>query len=263
MKHDRSRHMPGRRSRALIVAAVLGALVSPGLAGEPPRPCATKSKAKPSEFAEMLAAILVHGADMAPGSGWFHPSEGRHDWNWLAARFDANHDDAVTVDELKGHARLFRALDRDGDGTVTREDLDWSPRSRYLQRRAQSRGHFARIDQNGNGRIVRAEWEKAFEKAANGKTYLSQDDLADLFYPSAPSPESAANGKKPAAPAGPSRLTLLKGLFSGEIGSATEGPKVGEEAPAFTLKTHDQSRRISLADYRGKKPVVLIFGSFT
>ena len=69
-------------------------------------------------------------------------------------------------------------------------------------------------------------------------------------------------------PKGPSplrglRATLVKGLFSGEIGSAHEGPGLGEEAPAFTLDTHDKSRRISLADYRGKKPVVLIFGSFT
>ena len=57
--------------------------------------------------------------------------------------------------------------------------------------------------------------------------------------------------------------TLLKGLFNGEIGSSTEGPSLGQESPAFTLETHDKSRRISLADYRGKKPVVLIFGSFT
>ena len=40
-------------------------------------------------------------------------------------------------------------------------------------------------------------------------------------------------------------------------------PSWGQEAPPFTLETHDKSRRISLADYRGKKPVVLIFGSFT
>ena len=48
-----------------------------------------------------------------------------------------------------------------------------------------------------------------------------------------------------------------------EIGSCTEGPGLGQEAPPFTLETHDKSKRISLADYREKKPVVLIFGSFT
>ena len=70
-------------------------------------------------------------------------------------------------------------------------------------------------------------------------------------------------GGKAVASAGPSRETLLKGLFSGEIGSFSEGPGLGQKAPAFSLETHDKARRISLADYRGKKPVVLIFGSFT
>jgi len=42
-----------------------------------------------------------------------------------------------------------------------------------------------------------------------------------------------------------------------------EGPALGDMAPAFRLNTHDGKRAISLADYRDKKPVVLIFGSFT
>jgi hypothetical protein len=212
----------------------------------------------------MLGAILVHGANMGPNSGWFHPSESRYEWSWLAARFDHNKDGMVTADELKGSARLFRALDRDGDEAVTSEDLDWSPRSRYLQARAQARGRFAQMDRNSNGRVTLAEWEKAFEQAAKGKKFLTQEDVATLLYPpAAASPRPTAGGKKPAGPEMPSRLMLLQGLFSGELGSSTEGPSLGEQAPAFTLETHDKSRRISLADYRGKKPVVLIFGSFT
>jgi Ca2+-binding EF-hand superfamily protein len=200
---------------------------------------------------------------MGPDSGWFHPSESRYGWSWLAARFDRNKDGIVTADELKGSARLFRALDRDGDGAVTSEDLDWSPRSRYLQGRALVRGRFAQMDKNGNGRVTLAEWQKAFEQAANGKTFLTQEDVAALLYPPPAPPRPAANGGKPAGSEGPSRATLLKGLFTGEIGSYTEGPRPGQEAPPFTLETHDKSRRISLADYRGKKPVVLVFGSFT
>lgn len=38
--------------------------------------------------------------------------------------------------------------------------------------------------------------------------------------------------------------------------------KVGQPAPAFTLKTLDGTRDVSLADLKGK-PVVLIFGSCT
>ncbi len=225
-------------------------------AADPPR--ADPPKPRVPEFAQMLGAILVNGSDMSPYSGWFHPSEGRYGWGWLAGRFDLDKDGALSADELKGSAPLFRALDRDGDGLVTSEDLDWSPRSRYLQG-APARGRFARMDRNGNGRVTLEEWTKAFEQAARGKKSLTQDDLADFLYPAPPAPRP---GKAPVAD-GPSRITLLKGLFSGEIGSPFEGPGLGEEAPPFSLETHDKSRRISLAESRGKKPVVLIFGSFT
>ena len=114
------------------------------------------------------------------------------------------------------------------------------------------------MDQNGNGRITLEEWEQSFEQATRGKKFLTQDDLADLLYPAVPTKRA-----KSVASEGPSRATLLKGLFSGEIGSSSEGPRLGQNGPAFSLETHDKARRISLADYRNKKPVVLIFGSFT
>ena len=61
----------------------------------------------------------------------------------------------------------------------------------------------------------------------------------------------------------PSPMILLKGLFEGEIGSFQEGPAVGRPAPDFTLRTFDDTKAISLSRFHGKKPVVLIFGSFT
>jgi hypothetical protein len=253
--------MLSRLVLVIVSTGGLAALSPPILAADPAR--RSPSSEKVPEFAEMLWAILIDGADMGPDSGWFHPSQGRYEWGWLAARFDRNKDGVVTADELKGAARLFRALDRDGDAAVTSEDLDWSPRSRYLQGRALARGRFAKMDRNGNGRVTLAEWEKAFEQAANGKAFLTQEDVAALLYPPPPSPRAAARGGKSARSEGPSRLTLLKGLLTGEIGACTEGPSLGQEAPPFTLETHDRSRRISLADFRGKKPVVLVFGSFT
>ncbi len=39
--------------------------------------------------------------------------------------------------------------------------------------------------------------------------------------------------------------------------------KVGDIAPNFTLKTLDEEGTVTLSDSRGKKPVVLIFGSYT
>jgi hypothetical protein len=40
-------------------------------------------------------------------------------------------------------------------------------------------------------------------------------------------------------------------------------PKVGQLAPEFKLKTLDGTAEIELASFRGKSPVVLLFGSYT
>ena len=42
-----------------------------------------------------------------------------------------------------------------------------------------------------------------------------------------------------------------------------EAPKVGDTAPLFTLKTLDGKREVSLDSFRGKRPVMVIFGSYT
>ncbi len=40
-------------------------------------------------------------------------------------------------------------------------------------------------------------------------------------------------------------------------------PKVGEKAPVFEIDTLDRKKKVDLAAFRGKRPVVLIFGSYT
>lgn len=39
--------------------------------------------------------------------------------------------------------------------------------------------------------------------------------------------------------------------------------KVGDPAPGFNLSTADRQSSVSLASFRGQKPVVLVFGSYT
>lgn len=41
------------------------------------------------------------------------------------------------------------------------------------------------------------------------------------------------------------------------------GLRAGDTAPDFTLPTLDKSAQVELASFRGKKPVVLVFGSYT
>ena len=42
-----------------------------------------------------------------------------------------------------------------------------------------------------------------------------------------------------------------------------EPPKVGDKAPDFSLKSRTGDETIRLSQFEGKKPVVLIFGSWT
>ena len=61
-------------------------------------------------------------------------------------------------------------------------------------------------------------------------------------------------------------------LLTGELGSLTSGPELESDAPELDLPlvAHDESgglkltdRLIKLSDALGRRPIVLIFGSFT
>ncbi len=42
-----------------------------------------------------------------------------------------------------------------------------------------------------------------------------------------------------------------------------KAPRIGDQAPTFNLKSLDGKSETNLADFAGKKPVVLYFGSYT
>lgn len=238
-------------ARLLLLAIAVTAL--PAHAAAPPR------KPRLPEGLRMLRDILAD-RPTAPGSGWFGPSESAYGWDWLAARFDADRDGAITPKEFPGPADLFLRLDRDGDGKLTRADFDWSPRSPIVQRERLADMLFRRADRNLNGRVTADEWQELFQQAAGKKGSLTPEDLRRILFPP---PAARPVTKKTPAQEGPSRWTMLRGLLTGEIGSFCEGPALGDQAPAFSLRTHDGKRVVSLADFRDKRPVVLIFGSFT
>ncbi len=52
-------------------------------------------------------------------------------------------------------------------------------------------------------------------------------------------------------------------FLRGDMGWLTSGPQVGDVAPDFTLPKHDGTAHVTLSDSFGKRPVVLVFGSFT
>ncbi len=42
-----------------------------------------------------------------------------------------------------------------------------------------------------------------------------------------------------------------------------QAPSMGDPAPDFTLTNSSGAETVTLSDFRGKKPVALVFGSFT
>ena len=211
---------------------------------------------QPPEAARMLISI-AKGSQMGPGDGWFGPCQSRYNWAWLAKQQGIKDTDSIAKDKFKGPAALFARLDRNKNGEIGSDDLDWSDASPYLQQSAMINRVFRRLNKAGDGQLTREEWLKFFEEASKGKEALSPADLRDALL------AGMSGGNRMAPGDAPTPQQLVRGLFRGEIGSMNEGPRVNEPAPDFSLKTRDGKETIRLSDQLGKKPIVLVFGNFT
>jgi hypothetical protein len=205
------------------------------------------------EWVDMLTAIL-QDEPMGPNFGWFRTAktQTRFDWGSTRKRFDRDGDGRIERREYSGDDADFARLDRSCDGVLTSLDFDFS-----ASLPAESLGSllFAQLERNGNGKITPDELDALFRAwDRDGQGFLSLADVEEMFAP----PPTAPPGS-----GGPSKATLVRGLFRQELGSLESGPKLGDLAPDFTLKTHDRQGVVRLSEHRGVKPVVLIFGSFT
>ena len=208
-----------------------------------------------SEGARMLIAIL-RGSQLEGRDGWFGPAASRYTWDWLTHRAGSDAKaKSIARDKFGGAEALFDALDRDGDGKLTPSDLDWSERSPYVMQSMMLNRIFRRMDGSGDGRLTREELDTAFKRIARDKDHFTADDFRRAMIP------RGAPGFSPGD--GPSIPVLVRGLFAGEIGSINEGPKIGDRAPNFKLKSVDGKETIDLSKLTGEKPVVLVFGNFT
>ena len=210
------------------------------------------------EWAEMMVALLK-GQGMRLGEGWFQQSQSLYDWLWLSSEFDGDLNGRVEPRELPENRLLgefVSRLDADRDGTITLRDLRGRPGGPAAMMAGQL---FYQWDLDSNGKISKAEMSAFFENAdADDHGFLTPDDLRRAFAP--PPSEAAA---EPESQPQPTPVYWLKMLLSGQLGSMTKGPELGDPAPDFDLPTFDDTQRVKLSSFRGKKPVVLIFGSFT
>ena len=111
------------------------------------------------------------------------------------------------------------------------------------------------MDQNSDGRLTREELDAFLKRIAKDKDFATADDLRNLMMP------RGSSGFLPGD--GPSVPMLLRSLFTQELGALSEGPKIGDAAPDFTLKTRDGKESIQLSKVIGTKPTVLLLGNFT
>ena len=208
-----------------------------------------------SEATKMLLAILS-GSQLNGNDGWFGPANNRYSFEWLATRCGVDAKAAtIPKDKFTGSAELFDRLDRDGDGNITPSDLDWSDRSPYVMQAGMLNRLFRRWDTSGDGRLTQDELNKLFTNLAKGRDHFTADDFRRAMIPRGPMGFNP--GDAPTIP------TLVKGLFNNEVGSMDEGPKLGDIAPDFVLKTVDGKESVQLSKLVGPKPVVLVLGNFT
>src|SRR6185312_8688496 len=141
---------------------------------------------KPTEAARMLIAIL-RGMKADGSNGWFGPAESRYSWAWLAKYHGLDAKAAALPKKLfRGSEALFDQLDRDGDGSIAPADLDWSDKSPYVQQAAAITRIFRRMDGNTDGELTRAELDAFFQRAGNGKDSITADDLRRFLIPRGP-----------------------------------------------------------------------------
>ncbi len=173
------------------------------------------------EWVDMLADIL-QGSGMGPEDGWFRRAVAQTRFGWEPTR---------------------DRLDRDRDATLTESDFDFSA---HALMSTPGTKLFYVTDVNGDGRLTREEFNALFDACDSyARGFLSLSDLQAPFRDPPPPPPGAT------PPPGPSKETLVRGLFRQEIGSLKPGPALDETAPDIALQTADGSQGVRLSGLVG------------
>jgi thiol-disulfide isomerase/thioredoxin len=210
------------------------------------------------EWLAMLADILVKGERLSGRDGWFRKgvAHTRFDWKSTRAALDKDADESISRAEFPGADCDFARLDHDHNGALTAPDFNFASPST-----GPSPGDllFSRADRNGDGKVTRTELEALFAASdSDGLGFLSLTDLQQAFA----LPPTSLRGS-PGSPEGPTRWTFLKSFLREELGPFPAGPALNEPAPDFTLRRVNSVDEVTLSKVVGPKPVVLVFGNFT
>jgi alkyl hydroperoxide reductase subunit AhpC len=213
------------------------------------------------EAISMLIAILLDD-NMGAGGGWFKPAEMKRNWAWLAAKYQIDDFDSLTRSDFEGDEALFVRLDRNGDGRLEAADFNWTMNSPWMREASMMNGIFRMFDLDNNAKLSKDEMLAFLERISEGQEEAGIDGFRRAF----PIGRSGAGGGPNSGYLRgdePTKERLIRGFFSSEVGSHSEGPRLGEKAPDFELSTFDRKQKVKLSELVGTKPIVLIFGNYT
>lgn len=175
----------------------------------------------------------------------------RYDWQWLASHYDADQDGIVRPAELPVSTDDFRRLDRTWDEELTAADFDWSQAGQLTRQKETAFALFKSTDKNSDGRLSPEEMQAVFQKLAGEKGYLNEEELERMMF--LPKVQKARAESK-------NRHLHVEFLKDDNGRLPSNLPTPGDMAPDFELQSPDSKQKIRLSEYRGKQPVVLVFG---
>ena len=201
-------------------------------------------------------AVVLTAAALIPAAGTeAHAQERmkRLDLARILEQFDANKDGLLDRAEVPPKMRTrFDQMDADKDGKLSLEELNkyaGTGDKNGLATDALVDPLLQALDTNGDGELSEAEIRGAAAALSkldkNGNDQLDRDELANL--------SRRRGGGKPGE--------VITPAAKGE--RIAEKLKVGDVAPDFTLPLVDGKAKITLSSFQDKKPVVLIFASYT
>ncbi|MEX2174582.1 MAG: deiodinase family protein [Pirellulaceae bacterium] len=202
---------------------------------------------------EPIGAAPAPEAASAPRQDWVRTGHSRFGWKWLAEHYDQDDDGSVAQQELPVSPDVFSRLDRTWGGKLSAADFEWSKEDPLTRQKETTFALFKSVDASSDGRISSEEFQAVFAKVAGGKQYLNEEELERLIY--------LPRVLKTAAE---ERLRLGRSEFSpARQRTGNQVPQPGEMAPDFELASPDGQTTVRLSSFRDKRPVVLVFGSFT
>jgi hypothetical protein len=114
---------------------------------------------------------------------------------------------------------------------------------------------FKRLDANKNGTL------EGQEIPAQLRRRVKQIDTNKDGKLSLEEVQKSRGGRRPGTGSDRRKGEVITGAAKGE--RIADSLKVGDQAPNFTLSDPSGKREVTLSSFQGKKPVVLIFGSYT